>query len=82
MDITLSLSKQAVEKFCEDFNCSKGQIEPILMSYFNNDVESENYRNMKPQDFDLDNFLVTHPPAVLLTMRANALTKRKIFIEN
>ena len=79
MKIELDLTKPAIEKFCKDFKCSKEDIEPILMAYFNNDTEYRNYRKLG-ETFDVDNFLLTHSPAVLLTMRTNAMSKRKVFV--
>lgn len=82
MKYELDLTTKAIEKFCREFNCSKNDIDSVIVSYLNDDTESRFYREMNAGNFDIDEFLLSHPPAVLLTMRANAMTKRKKFIED
>ena len=69
MHIDLTLTKEQVKHFCDNFKCKQPAIEHILMAYFANDTESQYYRDLS---FNSDKFLLSHQIGELVIMRANA----------
>ncbi len=57
--------------------CSPKEIASILMSYFNNDMESRYYRDLA---FNVDKFLLSKQIGELVIMRADAETKKVKFV--
>ena len=78
MEINLSLTKENVKLFCENMTCSPKEIEKILLSYFNNDVESRFYRDLA---FNVDKFLLSKQIGELVILRADAEIKKVKFVD-
>jgi len=58
--------------------CSPKEIEKILLSYFNNDVESRFYRDLA---FNVDKFLLSKQIGELVILRADAEIKKVKFVD-
>ena len=74
MEIILSLTKENVKLFCENFECVSKDIEHILMAYMTEDKESQYYRDLA---FNVDKFLLSKQVGELIIMRSAAESKAK-----
>lgn len=67
MQINLTLTKENVKLFCENFECAPKEIEHILMAYMTNDTESQYYRDLA---FNVEKFLLSKQVGELIIMRS------------
>lgn len=82
MKVQFSLSGEVIEKFCKDYKCKPNEISIILKTSFSGDKESRFYRDFGSEPFDLNAWLVSQSPTMLMTKRSEALTKiKKITID-
>ena len=68
---------------CAYLRCEKKELAKVLKAIGLKEKDSKYYRELgstvvvEETKFDIDNWLLTHSPAQILTMRANALAKPK-----